>query len=99
MVAHGYAHTRSRVVEHENGEEKPIPAEKIKVCGNSSESKNSSYNQKATRHPLHTIERNIFEHIIILRMNRKITNFFFTLQGWALTLIRKFFGLVIASII
>ena len=77
MVAHGYAHTRSRVVEHEHGEDKPVPAEKIKVCGYSGESKNSSYNQKATRHPLHTIERNIFEHDCTLRMNRKITNSFF----------------------
>jgi hypothetical protein len=77
MIAYGYAHTRGRIVEKENGEEKPVPAEKIKVCGNSGESKNSSYNQKTTRHPLHTIERNIFEHEFILRMNRKITNSFF----------------------
>lgn len=86
MVADGYAHTRSRIVEHKDGEEKPIPAKKVKVSRYSSESKNSSYNQKATRHPFHTIERNIFEHYSILRMNGEITNSFFTLKGWALTL-------------
>ena len=77
MVADGYAHTGSRVIEHEYGEEKPIPAKKVKVSRYSGESKNSSYNQKTTRYPLHTIERNIFEHECILRMNRKITNSFF----------------------
>ena len=80
MIAHGYAHTCGWVVEQENGEEKPVPSKKVKVCGNSSEGKNSSDNQKTTRHPLHTIERNIFEHKFIIWMNRKITNSFFNFE-------------------